>query len=268
MRQERSKPLVLELGTWLEQQLARSGKSLIADAIRYALNHWDGLTRFLDDGRVELDTNIVERGTSGSRGSWCLRAQSRHIHARQMGRKRAAIGAARFAARLCSHRALLVLSGFVCGDGLLDIFERQKQLLGIEFLRAPAELRTLKLPQEVPQAIVLQKRWGTLGHRGVTFRTHCRKERMQRFDIGRKLRCDLAHARIEPDSRTVVAHSVRHDSIRRSSHLTMSLSVAQRRARAAATNPSRAPCAMFAQVLKAPASQFWCQERGSGRRAQ
>src|SRR6516164_6699401 len=25
------------------------------------MNHWDGLTRFLDDGRIELDTNIVER---------------------------------------------------------------------------------------------------------------------------------------------------------------------------------------------------------------
>jgi transposase len=62
VRQERSKPLVLELRTWLEQQLARvSAKSLIADAIRYALNHWDGLTRFLDDGRVEIDTNVVER---------------------------------------------------------------------------------------------------------------------------------------------------------------------------------------------------------------
>ena len=61
-RQERSKPLVLELKAWLEQQLARvSGKSLIAEAIRYGLNHWDGLTRFLDDGRIELDTNIVER---------------------------------------------------------------------------------------------------------------------------------------------------------------------------------------------------------------
>jgi transposase len=62
VRQERSKPLVLELRTWLEQQLARvSGKSLIAGAIRYALNHWDGLTRVLDDGRIELDTNVVER---------------------------------------------------------------------------------------------------------------------------------------------------------------------------------------------------------------
>ena len=62
VRQQRSKPLVLELKTWFEQQLARvSGKSLIAEAIRYALNHWDGLTRFLDDGRIELDTNVVER---------------------------------------------------------------------------------------------------------------------------------------------------------------------------------------------------------------
>jgi transposase len=62
VRQQRSKPLVLELKTWFAQQLARvSGKSLIAEAIRYALNHWDGLTRFLDDGRIELDTNAVER---------------------------------------------------------------------------------------------------------------------------------------------------------------------------------------------------------------
>ncbi|MGH8733864.1 MAG: IS66 family transposase, partial [Burkholderiales bacterium] len=62
-RQHKSKPLVLALKAWLEQQLARvSGKSLIAEAIRYALHHWDGLTRFLDDGRIELDTNIVERG--------------------------------------------------------------------------------------------------------------------------------------------------------------------------------------------------------------
>jgi transposase len=63
VRQERSKPLVLALKTWFEQQLMRiSGKSLIAEAIRYGLNHWDGLVRFLDDGRIELDTNIVERG--------------------------------------------------------------------------------------------------------------------------------------------------------------------------------------------------------------
>jgi transposase len=63
MRQDKSKPLVLALEAWLEHQLGRvSGKAPIADAIRYALHHWDGLTRFVDDGRIELDTNIVERG--------------------------------------------------------------------------------------------------------------------------------------------------------------------------------------------------------------
>jgi transposase len=62
-RQDRSKPLVLALKAWLEHQLTRvSAKASIADEIRYGLNHWDGLTRFLDDGRIELDTNIVERG--------------------------------------------------------------------------------------------------------------------------------------------------------------------------------------------------------------
>jgi transposase len=33
----------------------------IAEAIRYALKHWHGLLHFLDDGRIELDTNVVER---------------------------------------------------------------------------------------------------------------------------------------------------------------------------------------------------------------
>jgi len=37
-------------------------RAAYAEEIRYGLNHWDGLTRFLDDGRIELDTNIVERG--------------------------------------------------------------------------------------------------------------------------------------------------------------------------------------------------------------
>jgi len=63
LRQERSRPVVVTLKAWLEHQLTRvSAKATISDDIRYGLNHWDGLTRFLDDGRIELDTNIVERG--------------------------------------------------------------------------------------------------------------------------------------------------------------------------------------------------------------
>jgi transposase len=61
-RQARSQPLVADLFAWLEQQLTRlPGSSPTAEAIRYALNHRNGLKRFLEDGRVEMDSNIVER---------------------------------------------------------------------------------------------------------------------------------------------------------------------------------------------------------------
>jgi transposase len=62
VRQQRSRPLVEAMHAWLPGLLGRlSGRSTLAQAIRYALNHWKGLIRFLDDGRFELDTNIVER---------------------------------------------------------------------------------------------------------------------------------------------------------------------------------------------------------------
>jgi transposase len=62
VRQAESKPLVAELKSWLQQQLTRaSAKSAIAVAIRYGFNHWEGLERFLEDGRIEIDTNVVER---------------------------------------------------------------------------------------------------------------------------------------------------------------------------------------------------------------
>jgi transposase len=62
VRQAKSKPLVGELKSWLQAQLARaSAKSAIAMAIRYGLNHWEGLERFLEDGRIEIDSNVVER---------------------------------------------------------------------------------------------------------------------------------------------------------------------------------------------------------------
>ena len=57
-----SKPLVEKLKVWMEQQLTRvPPRGKLADAIRYALTRWHGLTRFLHDGCVELDTNPVER---------------------------------------------------------------------------------------------------------------------------------------------------------------------------------------------------------------
>jgi len=59
-RQEKTKPLVAALKTWLETSLARlAGGSTIAQALRYGLNHWEGLVRFLDDGRIEIDSNTL-----------------------------------------------------------------------------------------------------------------------------------------------------------------------------------------------------------------
>jgi transposase len=54
--------LIEALGSWLRARLETlSQKSKLAEAIRYALSRWNGLTRFLDDGRIEIDSNIVER---------------------------------------------------------------------------------------------------------------------------------------------------------------------------------------------------------------
>src|SRR4029077_3582503 len=62
VRQAETKPLVEKLRAWLETRLAAvSEKSTIAEANRYGFHHWDGLVRFLDDGRIEMDTNSVER---------------------------------------------------------------------------------------------------------------------------------------------------------------------------------------------------------------
>ena len=62
VRQARSRPLVEAFEPWLREKLTLvSQKSKLAEAIRYALSRWAGLGLFLDDGRVEIDSNVVER---------------------------------------------------------------------------------------------------------------------------------------------------------------------------------------------------------------
>jgi transposase len=62
VRQARSRPIVEALHVWLQEQLPRvSAVSELAKAMRYAIRHWPGLVAFLDDGRIEMDTNVVER---------------------------------------------------------------------------------------------------------------------------------------------------------------------------------------------------------------
>lgn len=61
VRQARSKPLVDALGAWLRAQKERlSGSSKMGQAVRYILNGWGPLCVFLEDGRVEMDSNRVE----------------------------------------------------------------------------------------------------------------------------------------------------------------------------------------------------------------
>ncbi len=62
VRHERSRIILDDLRQYLDARNRQvSAKSKLGEAIRYALTRWDGLSRFLDDGRVDLDSNTVER---------------------------------------------------------------------------------------------------------------------------------------------------------------------------------------------------------------
>lgn len=62
VRHERSRAIIDDLRQYLETRNRQvSAKSKLGEAIRYALTRWDGLSRFLDDGRIDLDSNTVER---------------------------------------------------------------------------------------------------------------------------------------------------------------------------------------------------------------
>lgn len=60
-RQARSVPRVDAFGEWLQEQRLRvSAKSRLGEKLGYIRNHWGGLQTFLEDGRVEIDSNSVE----------------------------------------------------------------------------------------------------------------------------------------------------------------------------------------------------------------
>ncbi|WP_420883468.1 IS66 family transposase [Aliiroseovarius conchicola] len=62
LRQEKAKPVFDELETWLQAQLPKlSGKTKLAEAIRYALKRMPKTRPYLSDGRLDLDNNICER---------------------------------------------------------------------------------------------------------------------------------------------------------------------------------------------------------------
>jgi transposase len=61
VRQRTARPKIDELAIWLDAQLQKiPGKSDLAKAIRYARSRWQALTRYLDDGRLEISNNAAE----------------------------------------------------------------------------------------------------------------------------------------------------------------------------------------------------------------
>ena len=61
-RQERSAPLVADMQVWLTHNRARvAAKSPLGEALAYITKYWDGLQLLLTDGRIEIDSNTVER---------------------------------------------------------------------------------------------------------------------------------------------------------------------------------------------------------------
>ena len=62
VRRRKSTGILLRLRLWLQQEQTRVvPKSKIGEAIGYALNQWPALCRFVDDGRLPIDNNAVER---------------------------------------------------------------------------------------------------------------------------------------------------------------------------------------------------------------
>ena len=66
MRQAESAPMVTALHQWLTEHIKNlSRKSVTMEAISYAFNQWSALSRYLNDGRIEIDNNAAERSVRG-----------------------------------------------------------------------------------------------------------------------------------------------------------------------------------------------------------
>jgi hypothetical protein len=62
MRQQRAGPVLTELKTWLDEQRPQVlPKSMLGAAVGYAVNNWDALKRYLEQGYLAIDNNLSER---------------------------------------------------------------------------------------------------------------------------------------------------------------------------------------------------------------
>jgi hypothetical protein len=61
-RQQHAEPILVELKGWLDEQRPKAlPKSPLGQAIGYALNHWEALRRYLEQGYLAIDNNLSER---------------------------------------------------------------------------------------------------------------------------------------------------------------------------------------------------------------
>lgn len=95
-RQEKSAAIVATLFDLWDKELPRlSGKSKLAEAIRYATSRRAALERFLSDGRIEIDSNTIERA---------IRPQTITRKMRSLRVAMAAAGPGRPSPRFCRPR--------------------------------------------------------------------------------------------------------------------------------------------------------------------
>ena len=88
MRQEHAVPLLAELHGWMVQVRTQvENGSALAKALNYALNRWEALVRYTEDGHLEIDNNIAERSVRGS----CVGKKNYLFFGSDSGGERAAI---------------------------------------------------------------------------------------------------------------------------------------------------------------------------------
>jgi len=62
LRQQRAEPVLAALKHWLDEQRSQAlPKSPLGQAVGYALNHWEALQRYLEQGYLSIDNNLSER---------------------------------------------------------------------------------------------------------------------------------------------------------------------------------------------------------------
>jgi len=61
LRQQQALPVLREMETWLNENIYQTlPQSAIGQAIAYTLKLWPRLARYIEDGRFQIDNNLIE----------------------------------------------------------------------------------------------------------------------------------------------------------------------------------------------------------------